>query len=247
MQKVQIEEALNKERELSGLQRQFVAMVSHEFRTPLSIIDGHAQRILRRLDDMPKDRLEKALKTVRLSVHRLVDLMESVLSAARLENGQIQINPKPCSLTDLIQEVSHSYLDLHPDRRINLDLGGLPEEILADDKLVRQVISNIISNAIKYSPDATQIWVGGSIDEQGRATVSVRDEGLGIPLAEQTKLFERFFRASTSTGIAGTGIGLHLASLLVQMHGGIIDFMSVEGEGTTFSIRLPVSGTSPGA
>lgn len=243
-QRTQIEEALAKERELNGLQRQFVAMVSHEFRTPLSIVDGNAQRLLKRLDTVSKDRLENALKTIRLSVRRLVDLMESVLSAARLENGQIQIDPKPCSLIDLIKELSDSYLDIHPDHQIHLDIDGLPELIIADEKLIRQVVSNLISNAIKYAPGTSQIWIGGTIDENGCATVSVRDEGLGIPLSDQDKLFERFFRASTSTGIAGTGIGLNLSAHLVQMHGGKIDFVSSEGVGTTFFVRLPISSRS---
>ncbi|NJO39034.1 MAG: ATP-binding protein [Rhizobiales bacterium] len=123
-----------------------------------------------------------------------------------------------------------------------LDIDALPDQIVADEKLVRQVISNIISNAIKYSPGKGTIWIGGSVDDQDRAVLSVRDEGVGIPLAEQAKLFERFFRASTSTGIAGSGIGLHLAFHLVQMHGGTIDFDSAEGRGTTFFVRLPIAG-----
>lgn len=237
-----VSRALQHERKHSALQRQFVSMVSHEFRTPLAIIDGNAQRLLRCCDSTSKDRLQKIVKTVRLSVQRLVDLMESVLAAARLENGQIQIEPKPCSLADLVQEVSRNYIDLHPDRQIHLDLDKFPKEIQADEKLIRQVISNIISNAIKYSPDSADVWIESSIDEQGRATIAIRDEGLGIPLTEQNKLFERFFRASTSTGIAGTGIGLNLASHLAQMHGGTIDFISAKGEGTTFFVRLPIDG-----
>jgi len=244
-QKVQVEEALNRERELSGLQRQFVAMVSHEFRTPLAIIDGNAQRLLRRLDRVTPERLKKPLSTMRISVRRLVELMESVLSAARLENGQIEIEPDVLSLRDMAQEVSGSYAELHEDRRITLDLDDLPEQIIADGKLIRQVISNIVSNAIKYSPGEGEIWLGGFVDASGRAVLSVRDQGVGIPLAEQEKLFNRFFRASTSTGIAGSGIGLHLASHLAQMHGGLIDFESAKDEGTTFFIRLPIEGPPP--
>ena len=118
----------------------------------------------------------------------------------------------------------------------------MPAEIIADGKLLRQVISNLLSNAIKYSPDRDRVWLRGFVDDRGQAVISVRDEGVGIPKAEQEKLFDRFFRASTSVGIAGSGIGLHLASHLVQMHGGRIDFESVEGEGTTFYIRLPRDG-----
>jgi signal transduction histidine kinase len=246
-QKVQVEEALFRERELNGLQRQFVAMVSHEFRTPLAIIDGNAQRLLRRADQVRPERLRTILGTVRRSVGHLVELMESVLAAARLESGQIEMQPSHFSLSDLVREVSGSYAELHRDRRIVLDIEALPDQLFADAKLIRQVVSNIISNAIKYSPDEGRIWIGGFVDDAGRAVLSVRDEGVGIPLAEQEKLFERFFRASTSTGIAGSGIGLHLAAHLVQMHGGVIDVESAEGEGATFFIRLPVTRPAAGA
>ncbi|NJO39033.1 MAG: HAMP domain-containing protein [Rhizobiales bacterium] len=112
-QKGRIEDALNRERELNGLQRQFVAMVSHEFRTPLAIIDGNAQRLLRRLDDVTPERLQRALGTIRISINRLIGLMESVLSVARLESGQIGMTPSIVSLQDLLREVSGSYADLH--------------------------------------------------------------------------------------------------------------------------------------
>ncbi|MGI9504855.1 MAG: ATP-binding protein, partial [Geminicoccaceae bacterium] len=219
-QKLQIQDALNKERELSGLQRQFVAMVSHEFRTPLAIIDGNPQRLLRRLSVMKPERLENALCTIRVSVARLIELMESVLAAARLEEGRIILDLGACSLADLIDDISRGYGELHPDRQILVDVENLPEQITADSKLIRQVISNLLSNGIKYSPGTTRIWINGLVDDCGHAVVTVRDEGVGIPLQEQEKLFERFFRASTSTGIAGSGIGLHLASHLVQMHQG---------------------------
>ncbi|MEZ5934578.1 MAG: ATP-binding protein [Alphaproteobacteria bacterium] len=245
-QKGQIQEALNKERELNGLQRQFVSMVSHEFRTPLAIIDGNAQRLLRRIESVTPERLQKALGSIRLSINRLVDLMESVLSAAHLESGQIDITLSPMSLADLVREVSGSYADLHPDRRIVLDVDALPDQVVADEKLIRQVISNLISNALKYSPGESHIWIEGSVDGD-HAVLSVKDEGVGIPPAEQARLFERFFRASTSTGIAGSGIGLHLAYHLVQMHGGTIDVESVESHGTTFFVRLPMAGPPPSA
>jgi signal transduction histidine kinase len=232
-------EALEEERKLAGLQRQFVARVSHEFRTPLAIIDGHAQRILRRSDASLPERVQGRLVKIRHTVTRLIELMESVLAAARLEDGRIIFSPGPCALADLIAEVAAGYGDLNPDYKIILDLDQLPESITADGKLLRQVFSNLISNGIKYSPGGSHLWIHGRVDEAGDMVVTVRDEGVGIPAAEQEQLFERFFRASTSSGIAGSGIGLHLASHLVHMHGGVIDVDSIEGEGTTFRVRLP--------
>ena len=104
---------------------------------------------------------------------------------------------------------------------------------------MRQVFSNLVSNAVKYSPDGTRIWVEGKVDDDGSVLIAVHDEGVGIPADEIDKLFERYFRASTSVGIIGTGIGLHMVKALVTMHGGDVNVSSVVGKGTTFSVRLP--------
>lgn len=236
---IQLKSSLDKERELNGLQRQFVSMVSHEFRTPLAIIDGIAQRIQRRIDRLKPDDIKGTQQKVRIAVTRLTELMESVLSAARLEEGRIAFEPAACFLADLVTEIHGSYSDLNADRHIMLDVDRLPNHITADSKLLRQVISNLLSNAIKYSPDGTRIWIGGQLNERNELVIAVRDEGVGIPEPELAKLFDRFFRASTSTGIAGTGIGLSLVQHFVELHGGRIEVESVVGAGSTFSIHLP--------
>jgi signal transduction histidine kinase len=240
VQAEQLAEALDKERELAGLQRQFVSMVSHEFRTPLAIIDGYAQRIARRSKGTLPDRSLQGLGKIRTSVTRLTELMESVLAAARLEDGRITFHPEDCSLHEMLAELTRNYGELSPNHQIILDVSQLPEHITADGKLLRQVFSNLISNAVKYSPEGGRVWVDGRPDSYGDVIVEVRDEGLGIPAADQQKLFARFFRAGTSTGIAGTGIGLHLASHLVELHGGSIKLASTEGQGTTFCVTLPI-------
>lgn len=240
----ELEKALGREKEINGLQRQFVSMVSHEFRTPLAIIDGNAQRIFRRTAESLTDLQHSSLKKIRNAVVRLTDLMESVLSVARLEDGRINLDPKPCSLTDIVQEIAASYGEIDADRKFNLDLSRLPDEIVADHKLLRQVFSNLISNAVKYSSKTSTIWIDGRKNDQDMAVVAVRDEGVGIPEKEQAKLFQRFFRASTSVGIAGTGIGLHLAAHLVELHQGSIELESAEGKGSTFRVLLPTVETS---
>lgn len=232
--------ALEKERELNGLQRQFVSMVSHEFRTPLAIIDGSAQRLLRRADSMTIERLSKGMNKIRISVRRLTELMESVLSAARLEEGRIKFAPNKCELNAVVTKVSANHAELNPGRQFIFDLDDKLGAIEADEKLVRQIVSNLISNAIKYSPASSRIWVDTVPLSNGAVQLSVRDEGVGIPESEQKMLFERFFRASSSTGIPGSGIGLHLAQFLAGMHGGTIDFESVENKGTTFRLKLPL-------
>jgi signal transduction histidine kinase len=231
--------ALDREKELNGLQRQFVSMVCHEFRTPLAIVDGNAYRLLRRYKSMPPEKVEEALRKIRLSVVRLTDLMESVLSAARLESGTIKFDPKPADPIKMIEEIVANHQEVNQDYRLHAELEQLPASVVMDAKLIRQVVSNLLSNAIKYSEPGARIWIEGKTTDGDGFSLSVRDEGVGIPADELDRLFERFFRASTSTGIAGTGIGLHIVKALIDLHGGTIDVASDVGSGTTFSFALP--------
>lgn len=234
-----LQAALDREKDLNGLQRQFVSMVCHEFRTPLAVVDGNAYRLLRRYKTMAPEKAEESLTKIRLSVVRLTDLMESVLSAARLEAGTIKFEPKPANPIKMIEEVVANHQEVNPNYRLRANLEQLPDSHIMDAKLMRQVVSNLLSNAVKYSDPGTQIWIEGSKTGDNGFCLSVRDEGVGIPADELDRLFERFFRASTSTGIAGTGIGLHMVKALVDLHGGIIDVASEVGSGTTFSFTLP--------
>lgn len=244
VQKERLEEALDRERELNGLQRQFVSMVSHEFRTPLAIIDGNAQRIIKRQGEIAPERLQNGVQKIRASVVRLINLMESVLSVSRLEAGTIKFQPGPNDLAAVVDEVCANHREVSPSHEVTADLAKLPEELTFDANLMRQVVSNLISNAIKYSPSETRVFVEGKRTAEGDIVISVRDEGPGIPPDELEKLFDRFFRGSTSTGIIGTGVGLHIVKVFVDLHEGQIDVVSKEGEGTTFTICLPPSGSS---
>ena len=236
----QLEQALDKERALNGLQRQFVSMVSHEFRTPLAIIDGTIQRLIRKPDKVTAERIGEIGKKIRGSVARLIGLIESVLDAAHLEEGRIKVQPVDCAIRDILSELRSTYQEAYPKHCIDLHVDGLPETITADDRLIRQIFSNLVSNAVKYSPEGSSVQIRGWCAEDSAFCVAIRDNGVGIPEAERDRLFERFFRASTSTGIAGTGIGLHLTQHFVQLHRGMIDFESTEGEGSTFTVRLPI-------
>ncbi|MEM7042057.1 MAG: HAMP domain-containing sensor histidine kinase [Pseudomonadota bacterium] len=238
-QKERLAQALEKEHQLNGLQRQFVAMVCHEFRTPLAVIDGNAQRIMKRRETIAPERLMGGLGKVRVSVRRLTELMESVLSASKLEAGSIEFDPAPCNLVGVIEEVAANYREVNPSYDITADVAKLPERFVIDAKLIRQVVSNLLSNAVKYSPDGAEVSIEANSCDDGGVTIAVRDQGVGIPEDELKKLFQRFYRASTSTGIAGTGIGLHMVEALVNMHDGWIDVASEVGVGTTFTVYLP--------
>jgi len=238
-----LENALEREREYSVLQHQFVSLVSHEFRTPLTIIDSSAQRLLRHKADMGSDELIERCDKIRGAVDRMIRLIEMVLYSSSLDEGQITFSPESTDLKALIAVACDHQKDASPDHEIRIDIDELPPLVSVDRKLVNQVFQNLLSNAAKYAPDSTLIEVKGWM-ERDNAMVSVTDHGVGIPIDEQQALFQRFFRASNSKGIAGTGLGLNVCKQFLEMHGGTIAFESVEGKGTTFTVTLPIGGTS---
>lgn len=236
---IHLEEAFKKEQELTALQRQFVSMVCHEFRTPLSIIDGNAQRILKRADTITPDRLRSILTTMRGSVERLIALIETVLNAAHLEEGRIKSEPENCDVAAAVNEVAIGYQEAFPRHVIEAVMGGSMAPFIVDGSLLRQIISHLLSNALKYSPEGSITQVSAHIHDAGHLLLSVRDNGPGIPEAECSRLFDKFFRGTTSTGIPGSGIGLHLVRAFVDLHDGEIDLESTVGEGTIVTITIP--------
>ena len=235
----QLAQALQKEQKLNTLQRDFVSLVSHEFRTPLTIIDGAAQRLVRRKEMVTPEDLVARTDKIRAAVQRMTGLIEGTLYASRLDAGAIRMERQPCDLKGLIREVCARQAEISQFHDIRVDVAGLPEDIHADPKLLDQVFTNLMSNAVKYTPDDPHIEVKGWTDGDF-AAVSVRDHGVGVPADDLPRLCERFFRARTSTGITGTGIGLNLVKQLMEMHQGTIEVDSVEGQGSVFTVRLPI-------
>jgi PAS domain S-box-containing protein len=235
--------ALSKEQELNKLQREFVSMASHEFRTPLAIIDSTAQRmksLANKSKLTPEDAVQRIDK-IREAVQRMTRLMESTLDAARMEEGKIEVEIKPCDIGKVVSDVCARQQEISKSHVISCDLSSLPVTIQADTGSVEQVLTNLLSNAVKYAPDAPDIEVVGRT-EGDQAVISVHDHGIGIDEDDLPSIGERFFRAKTSTGTAGTGIGLNLVKTLVEMHDGTINFESTKGEGSTFTIFLPIAG-----
>lgn len=233
--------ALDKERQVTDLQRRFVTMVSHEFRTPLTIVDGNAQILQRRGAIMPAEDILKRATTIRTAVTRLVEMIEKILSAKVLETGKIELAAEPVDITRLLLDICTEQQEIQRKHEIISDIRGLPATVNLDPKLIAQAFTNVLSNAMKYSPENPLIQVRGWADEKS-IYISVRDFGIGIPEDEIPQVFSRFFRASTSAGIPGSGIGLNLVKDLIEMHGGKIGLESKLGTGTTVTIELPVKG-----
>ena len=237
----ELELTLQKEQEASALQKQFVNMVSHEFRTPLTIIDGHAQILHRKADEIGPDDIRKRSKTIRSAVSRLVTMMEGVLSSNMLKTGKLEIIPEPLNLKTFARDLCDDHGELSRDHKISLDCDSIPDTVNVDKKIVSLILSNLLSNAIKYTKDNPQITV--RLDKTDKwLNINVQDNGIGIPYDELPRVFERYFRASTATGIPGTGIGLSLVKDLVELYQGKLEVNSDVGQGTAFSVSLPLSG-----
>lgn len=236
----ELDRLLQQEREVNALQRRFVAMISHEFRTPLAIIDSAAQRLTRTKAALTSDYLAEKATQIKNAVSRMVELMDSILAAGRLQTGKIEIEKQEASLSAVIEECADRRRQLSSTHRLLLDVEHLPVNMSFDPAAIERALSNLLSNAVKYSPAASDITVRGW-QEDGIAMIEVCDAGIGIDADDLPRLFEPYFRARSATGIAGTGIGLNIVREIVELHGGKVSVGSVIGAGTKFTMTLPTS------
>ena len=231
--------ALENEQAANELQRKFISMVSHEFRTPLAIIDGGSQRILRRIDRIEKDEIQTRVGEFREEVKRMANLIDGTLTSDRLDAGKLELDTQLVDLAALIREVCRRQQKISAAHDISVDLEQLPDTVPGDPKALTQVFTNLLSNAVKYAPVQPEISVTGWRNGDF-AYVAVKDRGVGIPADELPNMFTRYFRASTASGIGGTGIGLTVVKQFIEMHHGKIDLDSTLNEGSTFTVGLPI-------
>jgi len=236
-----LEEKLAAERHLTQLQRNFVSMASHEFRTPLTIIDGHAQRLNKLRERIGVDEIVARAGKIRAAVLRMTHLIDNLLTSTRLvESGAgLYFHPQEVDLRELVHDVCQLHRECSPGSTIAEELGDRNLRMVGDPKLLSQVFDNLLSNAIKYSPGGGIVRITSRADD-GWLVVAVEDRGIGIPLADVCRLFERYFRGSNVSGIVGTGVGLNLVKMVVDLHGGDITVESQEGQGSRFTVRLPI-------
>lgn len=235
-----LEDALSKEKESGEIQKQFISMVSHEFRTPLSIIDGNAQIIEKRGDQLKKDDLIKRTKAIRAAVSRLIYLMEGTLSSNLLESGNMELIVEDIDLQALIKELAEAQCQISHKLHIELDIDTLPASLKLDKKVLTLSLTNLISNAVKFSEDTAHIQITSYV-ENDILIIDVRDDGIGIPEDELNKVFDKYYRSSISQNVTGSGIGLNLVKGLVNLHGGDIFAQSNSEKGTCFTIKIPLS------
>jgi signal transduction histidine kinase len=231
---------VKRELAIARLQGDFVAAVSHEFRTPLTAL-RHITELLQESDDLPADRRRSFYAVLGHSTERLHRLVESLLDFARMEDGQRPWELQTLNLADLLCRIVDDFRREHPGRLVSFTTHSSSTPIVrADDAALTQAVWNLLDNAAKYSPDGGEIEVTLRAASD-RIAIVIRDQGLGVHPDERREIFRKFVRGGRATelGIKGTGLGLALVRHIVTAHGGSVHLDSEEGRGSTFTIELP--------
>jgi PAS domain S-box-containing protein len=234
----ELTQALAAEQELGELKSRFVSMASHEFRTPLTAVLTSATLIEKYAGAEQQDQRRRHLERIRTSVKHLTDILEEFLSVGRIEAGHLRARAGRVELPQLLHEATAEVQGLRkPGQRIDTRLANA-EPLWLDASLLRKVLVNLLSNALKYSGEDATVAVRASW-AAGRLTLSVQDAGIGISADDQEHLFERFFRARNATNLPGTGLGLYIVARYLELLGGTIALRSELNVGTTVTLTIP--------
>jgi two-component system, OmpR family, sensor kinase len=235
--------SLDKERALATEQRNFIGTISHEFRTPLMAVDGHAQRLITTSGRAnPADVADRAQK-IRAAVFRMTSLVSSLVNAVEAAQGELRARTRQFDIREMLEDLARYYGEIGIGRGLQAQIGQLPAQVTGDPELLYQVFSNLIANAFKYSPEDGIVTLS-AIAKDGFIEVTVEDHGLGIPRDELGRVREPYYRASNVGTIPGTGMGLHLVDEIVRQHGGRLEIDSEEGKGTRVVVILRIEGPS---
>lgn len=244
--------ALQREKELSELKSSFVGMTSHEFRTPLTTIQSSVELLERYGNKWSQEKQQTHLHRISTSVRRMTQMLNDILIISEAEAGKLKFNPAPIDLVKfcrtLVEDLQQNDKNQHAISLMlcsanAFTLQGAPPTpnslALMDEKLLHQILTNLLSNALKYSPAGSTVQFELTCLD-GKAVFAIQDQGIGIPHEDQLRLFESFHRATNVGTIQGTGLGLAIVKQCVDLHQGEITVDSVEGIGTTFTVTLPL-------
>lgn len=215
-------------------QRDFMALVSHEFRTPLAIINTTAQQLARNLQAPPERTLTRC-QNIQQAARRMSNLMDDYLSLDRLEGAERALQPQSFDLLEWLEDAAADW----PPERVVLDADNLPERWTGDPKLLHIVVRNLLANADRHSPASQQITLQAEQQDSGALLLRVVDHGEGVAHDERPHLFKKYFRGHTAQGKPGAGLGLYMAERIVHLHQGHIRAVTTPGGGATFEVRLP--------
>lgn len=232
------------QRKSEDMRREFVANVSHELRTPLTNIKSYTETIIDAGDDLPPDMKSSFFGVILSETDRMTRIVQDLLTLSRFDYGKMEMNFSDFGIAEAVQNVYNAVIidAQNHGHELILDMEKDLPVIHADKERMEQVVMNIVSNAIKYTPDGGRIEISAwTMDD--RVSISVSDNGVGIPEEDQPRLFDRFYRVdkARSREAGGSGLGLSIVKEIVQAHNGVIDIKSRQGEGTTMTVTLPVS------
>jgi signal transduction histidine kinase len=229
-------------RQLDSLKDEFVSLVSHELRTPLTSIRGYLELVLDDEETPLPEEHRTFLGVVQRNADRLLRLVGDLLFVAQVDAGRLALEREELDLAAVAAECVQAAEPVATRRQVRVALEAAPTALVGDRARLSQLVDNLLSNAIKFSPEggAVTLRVGAAGE---RASLEVADGGIGIPADEQEQLFERFFRSSNArrAAVQGTGLGLVIVRAIAEAHGGSVTVTSLEGEGTTFRVELPLT------
>ena len=236
-------------REEEEMKSTFVSIISHELKTPVALVKGYAQTLARPDATWDPETARQSLQIIEEEADRLEALIDNLLDVSRIQSGDLRLDLSDVDMGRLLERIAQDYRTQTAEHRIEVDLPDNLPFVSGDEERLRQVFTNLVGNAIKYSPAGGLIRIGGWVDEKKgsrdgkpRLVIYVADEGIGIPEEELPKIFDRFYRVDSSLRrrTAGVGLGLFLINAIVEAHKGEIWVRSELHKGTTFSVALPI-------
>ena len=234
----ELSEALDKEKQLNEIKSRFVSMASHEFRTPLSTVLSSASLLEKYKTAEEQGKRKRHIDKIKNSVHHLNDILEDFLSLGKLDEGKVSTAVTDFDLQELIHDTTEEIKGLvKKDQQLETEYSG-DLMIHSDKKLLKNIIINLLTNAIKFSKETSPVRIHVSVTG-GRAVISVIDEGIGIAKEDQDHLFSSFFRGANAANIAGTGLGLHIVKRYTDLLNGNVQLHSELNKGTTVTVDIP--------
>ena len=235
-------------REEEEIKSTFTSIISHELKTPVALIKGYAQTLARPDAAWDAETARQSLQVIEEEADRLESLINNLLDVSRIQASGLRLDYADVNLERLARKVVEAYRTQTADHQLEVDFPAALPLVWGDEERLRQVLTNLVSNAIKYSPQGGLIRIGGWLEQpegaadHTRVVLYIADQGIGIPTADLPKIFDRFYRVDSSLrrSTAGAGVGVYLAKAIVEAHGGQIWAHSEPGKGTTFFIGLPV-------
>ncbi|MCC6818978.1 MAG: HAMP domain-containing histidine kinase, partial [Bacteroidia bacterium] len=238
--KKEVDLALEKEKELNNLKSRFISTASHEFRTPLATIMSSVSLTGKYAENFDKEKMMKHIDRVKNSVNHLTDILNDFLSLDKLEEGVVLANLENIYLNALINELTDEMRGIAKAGQKIIYSGLQANDLIYIDKrILKNILLNLISNAIKYSNENTLIEISAKRDFD-YLFLEIKDQGIGIPINDQAHIFERFYRANNSGNVQGTGLGLNIVKKYVEILNGEINFKSIPEKGTKFTLKFPI-------